>query len=54
MKQSAIDIAAKVLAVSSDNDVQIDFRARDYSAFKSVAVQNNFDLDQNCFEQLLI
>ena len=47
VKQSAIDIAAKVLAVSSDNDVQIDFRARDYSAFKSVAVQNNFDLESH-------
>ena len=47
VKQSAIDIAAKVLAVSSDNDVRIDFRAREYGASKSVAIQNNFDLERH-------
>ena len=47
VKQSAIDIAAKVLAVNSDNKVQVDFRARNLQTPDTDGAENIVEQDQD-------
>ena len=47
VKQSAIDIAAKVLAVNSDSKIEVDFRTQDLRAPKADDSENILDLDRH-------
>jgi chemotaxis protein MotB len=47
VKQSVIDIAAKVLTINSDSKVQVDFRTQDLKVPKADDAENILDLDRH-------
>ncbi len=52
IKQSVIDVAAKVLSINSESDVQIDLRAQDLETPKSSDAENTLNLELH-YEEII-